>query len=398
MLLPACSNDVELAENDMEMPETVEVALNMVGDAVTVSESPLTRAFNGAEELYAVQVYFQDPGEAYENLIDAKTKKPVYDENGKFVNDSTKPIWQYYAYGIFDDASKMKIQLSTKLKYKFECTKITEGLDKIFFVNEPNASCYYSLPFYNLNYAHQNHERIKQNDKIVNTYDRNIFHFSDKVFLTGIREGKSYIKLESDEAIEIAKEKKYLRCDLRLDDNGNDIQKDTLYVYGERWYPGTDRLYGQLCGYVPTLDGMVNIPMKRTAFGMLFNVKTPTDGKLKITCDSVCDIVVYPDLTRPIQVKTKTIGSLFSFAKVDECWGWDKNENNKNKTEYEHQFKINFIWERANGSKNVFTKTVEVKRNQLTTFNVDLNGISDNGVNIQEDEEVTFNETVNVPE
>ena len=77
MLLPACSNDVELAENDMEMPETVEVALNMVGDAVTVSESPLTRAFNGAEELYAVQVYFQDPGEAYENLIDAKTKKPV---------------------------------------------------------------------------------------------------------------------------------------------------------------------------------------------------------------------------------------------------------------------------------------------------------------------------------
>ena len=45
-----------------------------------------------------------------------------------------------------------------------------------------------------------------------------------------------------------------------------------------------------------------------------------------------------------------------------------------------------------------FIHTVEVKRNQLTTFNVDLNGISDNGVNIQEDEEVTFNETVNVPE
>ena len=48
-------------------------------------------------------------------------------------------------------------------------------------------------------------------------------------------------------------------------------------------YPKTDRFYGELEDYVPSSDGIANIDLKRTAFGLKFIVTPPVDGTLSVS-------------------------------------------------------------------------------------------------------------------
>ncbi len=93
--LPGCTKEHSPEVNsDGEM---VLVHLNLGGE-IDVEETPLTRAFT-SDDLIGVQVY-----------------------QGS----------DYYAYGLFDDVSKMKIYLHSGKTYKFVCTVVKNGKSIIF--------------------------------------------------------------------------------------------------------------------------------------------------------------------------------------------------------------------------------------------------------------------------
>lgn len=52
--------------------------------------------------------------------------------------------------------------------------------------------------------------------------------------------------------------------------------------HSSEYYPKTDRFYGELTDYVPTKEGVANIDLKRTAFGLKFIVNPPVDGTLSV--------------------------------------------------------------------------------------------------------------------
>mgnify|MGYP000760431664 CR=1 FL=1 len=52
---------------------------------------------------------------------------------------------------------------------------------------------------------------------------------------------------------------------------------------GSEHYPKIDRFYGELTDYIPTKNGVANIDLKRTAFGLKFIVTPPVDGTLSVS-------------------------------------------------------------------------------------------------------------------
>ncbi len=99
----ACSIEDETPE--LQSPKEYTVSFGFTGDILDVTESPLTRAVSN--DLYGIQVY------AIPNI-----------------ETSTSYSGKYYAKGIFDDVSLMKLKLVEGYKYKFKIIKIIDGKEK----------------------------------------------------------------------------------------------------------------------------------------------------------------------------------------------------------------------------------------------------------------------------
>ena len=102
VMFVGCNNEIENAEEPMQ-GEEVTVKIGFDGEVLDITEGPLETKASG-NDLYGVQVYCLSP-----NIAD----------------------YEYYAYGLFDDPSKMEINLLTGYKYRFEATMIENGKDVI---------------------------------------------------------------------------------------------------------------------------------------------------------------------------------------------------------------------------------------------------------------------------
>ena len=133
--------------------ETVDVSLGFVGDPISISENPLTRA-DSKKKIYGINVYYSEG------------------DNGSY---------QHYAYGLFDNVEDMKISLISNYTYKFECTIVQDDLDELYVY----SGGYYGSPFSNGN-SYEYQKTKLENKFIVST--------TSSDHLIQMKEGTSRIK------------------------------------------------------------------------------------------------------------------------------------------------------------------------------------------------------------
>lgn len=331
-------------EHPQEAEESVIVSLAMAGD-ITIVETPLSKAA-GAEteskDIYGISVYYDK-------------------EKDGNIND-------VYGYGLFDNVADMKISLLTGYKYKFVCSMIKDGKDKLGVYNKfYDSSSYvghsretgYGYPF------------CKQDTRYrADSYDYNITEYSDYDALTPIK--NEFILGDGYHLTGLGKGATH--------DVENYLSTE-IYYFNYTDYPKTERYYGEVTNYTPVHGGTVSINMKKCVFGIQINVTGLTDGKLSV---GLSNIVSLSKLDSDGTVVPETI---LTFNDVYDCWLQDA---------YSLKSNLYVTWTRGNNiTQTLETQTVTLKRNVLTTININLVGSSsDNGFSLDlEDDEMTNENT-----
>lgn len=137
-----------------EESKTYEIQMNLGGEYVETSETPLSRT-DTPKKYYGVNVYCMK-------------------------DDGTTSSYSRFAFGVFDNVEDMKITLLGGYKYKFECTSVEDGEDMIH-ISESGAL---GKPFlYGSN-----------NNNVTSAYNSDINKFTISSFenLLFIKEGDTY--------------------------------------------------------------------------------------------------------------------------------------------------------------------------------------------------------------
>jgi len=199
----SCEKAVVDEDTSVESSGTVEVSLSLGGEYIHTMESPITRAAD-PDVVYGINVFAKKDGTS---------------------------TYSKYAYGLFDDASKMQITLRKGYQYRFESTITRNDEDQVY-----HSSNLYSAPYLN-----------SDGELAQQTQLDNLFHYSSVTNLGGLQSGVTNIS-ETNVAN----------------------------------YPRMYRYYGKLEDYSPVPDATVNISLKRAIFGLRFKVTPPSEGVVKI--------------------------------------------------------------------------------------------------------------------
>lgn len=333
--------------------EAVKVSFAFKGD-ITIEESPLLKAAGEETEstdLYGINVYY-----------DRK-------QDGR-IND-------VYGFGLFDNIADMNISLLTGYKYKFECSLVKDGKNKVAYNNNKfyynSYYCYtegYCMPFC-IDYNEYDIQPTPvTNEFILGRYD---------IHLVGLGMGRTNNFKAEDNTIIYGSTESY--------SDGGEIGNG-----GYRRYPETDRYYGETTDYVPTEGGVVSIEMKRCVFGMKLNVTGVTDGSLSINIyDEDGIIFSFDDISADMSIEK----AIVTFDDIYQCW----NEAMCSNTYY-RDMEIEVYWYRGNGIlQTLGTQQVSFKRNVLTTINININGSSEDNMinfNIESGEMLEENVDMNI--
>lgn len=293
--------------------EMVLVHLNLSGE-IDVEESPLTKAFT-TDDLIGVQVY-----------------------QGS----------DYYAYGLFDDVSKIRLFLHTGKKYKFVCTVVKNGKNTVYKATGtlieslpigPSSNHYsvgfsngqYSIPFLNsiTGPAHATSDGVN----VYTEYD-----------YSGTPLGNAFSYSSTDHFVCL----QYGRIETGKNEYMN--------------YPKADRLYGWVDNYSATKNGTLSIPMKRVGFRLTLSVSGITDGNVAVTIkNSVQTFANNTGITTDTQFGTTT----WSFFDLANVYKYADN--------YAENFTVGVVWNRGVGvTQDLGTKTVQFKRNVVNHVKVNL--------------------------
>lgn len=269
------------------------VHLGFGGEITNISTSPLTKAATVDTDLYGIQVYSCPAA------------------------DSISPTYSYYAYGLFDNKSDMTVNLLQGYIYKFICTMVVDGKDKIYHYTTNNKYTYYS-PFF-----------IYSGTDTLN----NKFMYSTTSYMYGLYEG--WASINSNNSI----------------------------IGAQR--PNVDRYYGELAAFVPADNKSATISMKRVVYGAKFIAEGLTEGKLEISMKDAPSIyIVYPDTT---------VQDIFTFENLNSysnsmAWTGDN---------YSESISTSITWTKADGATvPLATQDITFKRNMLTTITVKVNDTS----------------------
>lgn len=340
----SCSNDAtdepQAPNKPTEHPKMVTVSFAMKGD-VTVEETPLSRTAGEeteSKDLYGINVY-------YDKDLDGK------------IND-------VYGYGLFDNVSDMTISLLTGFKYKFICSLVKDGKEKLgqYFATDGRWTSNhqgYCFPFcksymsyqenafnYDIyNYNYYDAPTILENKFILNE-DYQGFH------LTGLGQGYAHeIGLESSVNV-----------------------KGIPYKNGKSCYfPTTDRYYGEITNYSPKENGIVNISLKRCVFGVRFNITGISDGTLSYWLSwGNYDNHYFDKFCEQSDVTTDLIteGEIYTYENLYDCW-----KGAMTAEDYSQVFYVVIEWKRGNGvTQNLPREKIMLKRNTMNNINIRLNG------------------------
>lgn len=228
-----------------------------------------------------------------------------------YYKDDKSTSWKHYGYGLFDNTNDMTISLISSYSYKFDCTMAEDNIDKLFYSGTSNRK--YIYPF-----------RSTYTD-LTNKF---IVSTTSDTYLEGIKNGKSTLITASGST-------------------SNHVD-----------YPRIDRFYGELEDYVPSESNGPTIDMKRTAFGIKVLANAPSDGKLTLSNDDLGTIAQISSEDSDYESE-----AIYTFKEVYKCWAG---------TTTEQEFTLKLTWKRENGVSQEFTKNVTVKRNVMTTINIDV--------------------------
>lgn len=258
-----------------------------------------------------------------------------------------------YAHGLFDNVADMKINLTKDKTYKFVVTLVKNGKNII-----DNAGGY-SYPFISYrSYRQANFMSYDYRISTVNNYFiYDSYGYKDDVLQSG------YTSLDS---------------------------------YSDVYYPETDRFYGELSGYIPTVNGTANIELKRTAFGLRYEIENLTDGSISLnvsktfTPSSTSITETFIDETGVTESETE--GRIFTFKDVYACW--------QLADDYSESVTVSISWLRGIGvTVPLGSVNVQVKRNVMNVLKINLaasDGDATIGITTEDDSSMT-GEGVEVP-
>lgn len=338
-----CSKDAGTDEphpsdQPSEQPEMVTVSFAVKGDA-TIEEDPLPISRAAGEEtestdLYGINIYYDK-------------------EKDGLIND-------VYGYGLFDNVADMTVSLLTGYKYKFVCSLVKDGKNKIFkgfsYYYQKGYSDYkgYGAPFWKArrpymtdSYSYPWSYSSEYSDtffKDAPTILENKFVLGTRFHLTGLGQGWGH-----------EKNKPYI----------DDID---CYSHNFTCHFPADRYYGETTDYIPKESGVVNISMKRCSFGAKFVVTGVTDGTVSFTVGEW--INEYDWSKSGITSDTTYESEIHTYDNVYDCW-----QKAMEGQDFSQDFILDIVWKRGNGVIQRFDPmTVTFKRNILTTVNIRLNG------------------------
>ena len=256
-----------------------------------------------------------------------------------------------YAYGLFDNIGDMKINLTRDKAYKFVVTLVKDGKNKVnydYYLSSSNYKCYgYSYPFLQNSY--------------FETDITNSFEYSDFNRFEGLGSGYT-----------------------------------VMAVGGSSYYPETDRFYGELSGYIPTVNGTANIELKRTAFGLRYEIENLTDGSISLNVSKTFtddnDEITETFIDETGITESETEGRIFTFKDVYSCW--------QLADDYSESVTVSISWLRGIGvTVPLGSVNVQVKRNVMNVLKINLaasDGDATIGITTEDDSSMT-GEGVEVP-
>ena len=224
----SCSSEEDVEPNE---PKEYTVSLGFTGE-ISISETPLSRTIGN--DIYGIQVY----------------SCPISKE-------STTYNYTHYAYGTFDDLTKMSIKLVEGYKYKFVASMVVDAKEKIGHSEEGS----YYAPF-----------DVRDGSSYIN----NSFNYSNTSYFMHLETGTSNL---------LSEQKSFAR-------------------------PNVDRYYGQYIDYTPTENGKVNIEMLRVVHGLKIITENMTEGTLNIAMEAAPEMNI-------IAPETET-NDIFTFLRLDE--------------------------------------------------------------------------------
>lgn len=257
----------------------------------------------------------------------------------------------YYAFGVFDNIDDMKINLTKGKTYKFVVTLVKDGKNKLYGIS---SYCDYWLYPLGVN-------RIEDWNSSNYPDPFNYFYYTSRVYLDALGYGRTTI--------------------------GNNVS---------RYYPEIDRFYGELSGYVATVNGIANIELKRTAFGLRYEIENLTDGSISLyvskTFSADNDEITETFINETGITESETEGRIFTFKDVYACW--------QLADDYSESVTVSISWLRGIGvTVPLGSVNVQVKRNVMNVLKINLaasDGDATIGITTEDDSSMT-GEGVEVP-
>ena len=308
-VLSGCTTELEPSVN--QEGELVLVNLNLTGE-VFVEETPYTKAFSSAD-LIGVQVY-----------------------------QGT----DYYAYGLFNDVTKMKIYLRSGSTYRFVCTAVNNGKNIVYFGQGNDSHNGSTLPSYIT--TENGHYLLKDGD-----YGLPFMVFNKRYKSDG-RWYRDYSGMALNNAFNYDNVR-FFDC----------LQYGSITVYNmstHQKYPQADRFYGEVSGFTAVGNGSLSIPLKRVGFGLSLSVTGITDGDVTVTIkNSDRTFANYTNITEDKQFGTTN----WSFFDLISVWQYADN--------YAENFTVSVVWNRGVGvTQDLGTKTIQFKRNAVNHVKINL--------------------------
>lgn len=235
-----------------------------------------------------------------------------------------------FASGLFDCWDNISLNLKAGSKYDVYCTMIADAKNKLAWYHDDNWNEY---PFY-------------RPDAGLN-----------KLYY---EEGDSYSYYK-----DVIKD--------RFQSGRVSFNK---YDVGQYCTP-IERFYGEVTDYTPTVDGVIDLPLKRVSFGLKVKVSGITDGSVSVTCKNNYN-TFYSNSNITSNIESE--GQLFSMYNIYDAWQYAD-------ADYQEAVSLSVVWTRGNGIvQNLGTKTAYVKRNVMNIIKVKLSK-NDTDVDVDVDPE-----------
>ena len=226
-----------------------------------------------------------------------------------------KISWTNYAYGLFDDPTNIKIDLLAGYQYKFEATMVKDGKEKI-----THGDSGYDAPFYNYTDGWQRETPISTT-------------FNYSVTYMGLNRGYA-----------------------------------NLIGYGFYDRPIVERYFGELEGYIPSLNGRATIDMGRTSYGIKFIAQgqSANAGTLEIQMSDS------PLVTMNL-AESNEYFDIYTFSSVRNAWL---------KSDYSEEISVNIIYIREDETAvPLGGHKITAVRNTTTVVTVNIGyGGAENGL------------------